>query len=252
MLIVTAMRSSNIITGQYVVIEQYPASAADRLLARMIDMFILQVYLAVCLSALMALPNRYLRDDMDFILIVALLIPVAIYFPVCELLFAGQTIGKRIQRIRVVQADGSRLRLSSALLRWTFDVLDVSLALGLPVIILSKKSQRIGDIAANTIVIKDSERFYADNNPYAYDFADKNYHPTYPEASELTVRQYELIDRVIYYDGDFNRHMQLLDAMANKVIATLGIMPRQGMPANQFLATVLSDYRYYASLPDLE
>lgn len=246
------MRSNDIITGQYVTIEQYPASAADRLLARMIDMFIIQMYLVAVVTVVSALPNRYMNDDTGILVLVIVLLPVVFYFPLCEIFFSGRTIGKHAQRIRVVQADGSRLKVTSALLRWVLDFLDVTLGLGLPVIIVSKKSQRIGDIAADTLVIKDTERFYTDNNPYAYDFADSNYHPSYPEASELTIKQYELIDRVIYYNDDFDRRQQLLDSTANKVISTLGILPRPGMPAEVFLATVLSDYRYYASLPDLD
>ncbi len=247
------MRSHDIITGQYVTIKQYPASAADRLLARMLDTFILYIYLTICIAVMSTISMDFFESrDLRNVLLSIMFLPLVIYFPFCELIFSGQTIGKRVQRIRVVQADGSRLKLTSALLRWVLDVLDISLGLGLPVIILSKKSQRIGDIAADTIVIKDSERFFGDNNPYAYDFADNNYRPTYPEAAVLSIRQYELIDRVIYYNGDYNRYQHLCDTMANKVIDTLGITPLPGMPANAFLSTVQSDYRYYASLPDID
>ena len=246
------MRSKDIITGQYVAIEHYPASAADRLLARMIDYFAIIMYESAMLTILSTLFYSINDDAYAIITILLFAIPLAAYFPLCEIFFRGKTLGKHIQRIRVVQADGSRLRLTSALLRWVLELFDILFAFGLPAIIISRNSQRLGDIAADTIVIKETERYYDNNTPTSYDFAANNYHPTYPEASELSMKQYEVIERVLYYDNDPAKQQYLLNSLGNKVASTLDIMPRPGMPANVFLMTVLSDYRYYSSLPDFD
>lgn len=86
--------------------------------------------------------------------LVGLLIPVG-YYTYLEGT-SGQTIGKRIMNIKVVKADGSRCDMSSAFLRSILRFID-SLFIGIVGIIAistTEKKQRIGDIVANTIVVK--------------------------------------------------------------------------------------------------
>jgi len=86
--------------------------------------------------------------------LVGLLIPVG-YYTYLEGT-SGQTIGKRIVNIKVVKADGSRCDMSSAFLRSILRIID-SLFIGIVGIIVistTEKKQRIGDIVANTIVVK--------------------------------------------------------------------------------------------------
>ena len=86
--------------------------------------------------------------------LVGLLIPVG-YYTYLEGT-SGQTLGKRIINIKVVKADGSRCDMSSAFLRSILRIID-SLFIGIVgiiVILTTEKKQRIGDIVANTIVVK--------------------------------------------------------------------------------------------------
>jgi len=75
----------------------------------------------------------------------------------CEWLWRGQTIGKKIFRLRVVDAEGLRLQFNQIvtrnLLRFV-DSLPAFYFLGGLVCWFGPKSQRLGDIAANTIVIR--------------------------------------------------------------------------------------------------
>ncbi len=71
--------------------------------------------------------------------------------------FMGQTIGKRLMRLRVVQTDGGRLTLANALIRNLVRVIDEDfLFVGLPLMLWSPRRQRLGDMAAHTIVVPDS------------------------------------------------------------------------------------------------
>ncbi|MBV8378614.1 MAG: RDD family protein [Verrucomicrobia bacterium] len=73
-----------------------------------------------------------------------------------ESLLRGQTLGKRVLKIRVVDAEGFRLRPAQIVVRnllRVIDLLPAFYAVGGLCCLLSPKYQRMGDIAANTVVI---------------------------------------------------------------------------------------------------
>ena len=76
------------------------------------------------------------------------------YFGLSELFLRGQTIGKRMTRIRVVKADGFSLDAIGILVRNVFRVVDQLPPLWI-VPLLSKRSQRLGDMVAGTVVVAD-------------------------------------------------------------------------------------------------
>lgn len=75
----------------------------------------------------------------------------------CEWGWRGQTVGKRLLRLRVVDAEGLRLQFNQVvtrnLLRFV-DSLPATYVVGGLACWLSPKCQRLGDLAANTIVIR--------------------------------------------------------------------------------------------------
>jgi uncharacterized RDD family membrane protein YckC len=79
------------------------------------------------------------------------------YGMVCEWFWRGQTVGKRLLRLRVVDAHGLRLQFSQVairnLLRFV-DMLPAFYLVGGTAAWLSRRTQRLGDLAANTIVIR--------------------------------------------------------------------------------------------------
>ncbi len=244
------MRNNNITTGHNIIIAQYPASVADRMIARIVDLFFITIYLTTATTFFFSIEETYSSVmDVLWLFILLAVLPALAYFPIFELLDSGRTLGKRIMGIRVVQADGSQLQFSSAVLRWVFDVLDVTMALGLPTMIFSRNNQRIGDMAADTVVISDKENNYQSFDTSVYDFAYKDYTPVYPEAAGLTTNQLEIIKRVLLFDRDPVIHQDYLNRLANKVVAVLDVRPQPGMDAPAFLNVVLTDYMYYASLP---
>ena len=76
------------------------------------------------------------------------------YFGLSELFLRGQTVGKRQTKIRVVKADGFSLDAISILVRNIFRIVDQLPPLWV-VPVLSKRSQRLGDMVAGTIVVAD-------------------------------------------------------------------------------------------------
>jgi hypothetical protein len=76
----------------------------------------------------------------------------------CERLFNGRTLGKRLTGLRVLRAGGTRVDMVSSAMRaaltlvdfWTFTPLVAIIAA-----LVAEKDQRLGDLAASTIVVRE-------------------------------------------------------------------------------------------------
>ena len=82
------------------------------------------------------------------------------YFIVFEALWSGQTPGKRAMHIRVMNASGGRLSITNVVIRnliRVVDMLPVLMFLGGVVAFIDPSHRRLGDMAANTIVIRDQK-----------------------------------------------------------------------------------------------
>jgi uncharacterized RDD family membrane protein YckC len=78
------------------------------------------------------------------------------YGVVTEWAWRGQTIGKRMLRLRVMDAHGLRLQFHQVLLRNLLrfvDMLPACYVVGGLACYFSRRAQRLGDLAANTIVV---------------------------------------------------------------------------------------------------
>ncbi len=96
------------------------------------------------------------------LLIIAMFLAFASYFIIFEWLWNGQTPGKRLLKLRVIREDGRPLTLWEAIARNLLRICDAIpgfvlpvYSVGLIVIFLSDKDQRLGDIFAGTVVIRE-------------------------------------------------------------------------------------------------
>ncbi len=110
-------------TAQNVEIDFEVAGLGDRVLAAMIDYFLLICYL----FALMIFAGII---ESQALLVVGAL-PYLLYFLVSEVFMNGQSVGKRIRRIKVVRLDGGQPTLGQYLLRWLLRFVDIDLTSGL-------------------------------------------------------------------------------------------------------------------------
>ncbi len=132
------------------------AGPVSRFLAWLIDFF--------CLLALYWFANRAISVfgviNSDFSQAVGIVVFFAMnigYAIVLEWFLNGQTIGKRLFGLRVMDNRGFRLRPSQIIIRnllRAVDSLPICYLLGGVVCLVSRNAQRIGDVAANTIVVK--------------------------------------------------------------------------------------------------
>lgn len=237
------MAESTIITGQFVRISQTPASIGERMLALILDYFLLIIYIYSITTLLIKL---HLPSDFSLFFYIAIAYLPALFYPfLCEMFNHGQSFGKRLMNIRVVKADGSTPGINGYLLRWLLLPIDGPFTggLGLLVILLTKNSQRLGDLAAGTMVIKEKNYKKIHVSLDEFDYLTKNYRPTYPQSADLSLEQVNVITRTLESGTkDKARRIMLL---AKKVQKLLAITPQDGNH-EKFLETVLRDYQYYA------
>ncbi len=144
------MADTGILTGQYVRIEQAVASVGDRILAQLIDWGVVYSYLIMAIWI-----ESELKIEIPWVIILTLLVWL-FYTPFMEVMNQGQTLGKMVMKMRVVKADGSRPSLGAYIMRWMLFLVDGPMTsfMGLIPMIMTKSNQRVGDLAAGTVVVK--------------------------------------------------------------------------------------------------
>lgn len=135
-----------------------------RAIAVIIDTAILFITELLILSPLLFSPTYLAYFDQEVgpegfnILFIAIMIPLWLVYFVVQEGFWGQTIGKRITKIKVIKTNGEKAGWIKILIRNLFRFIDVlgpaPYILGMISIMVSKKRQRIGDIVAKTIVVR--------------------------------------------------------------------------------------------------
>ena len=147
-------RSLTIETPEGVVFSYQLATPVTRSLAWAVDAASIGVvsYMAAKVSAALGV----LSPDVANALGVALYLAISIgYGIVLEWRWRGQTLGKRLLGLRVVDAQGLRLQFPQIALRNLLRVLDMlplAYLVGGIAALVSRKGQRLGDLAANTVV----------------------------------------------------------------------------------------------------
>jgi uncharacterized RDD family membrane protein YckC len=151
-------------TPEQIALEYPLASAGSRFLALGIDT-LLQLA-AFTLLGLIAVATMYfgavlfkgIATWLLALLLVAAFVLYYGYFAIFESLWSGQTPGKRAIGIRVIVASGRPLGPFDAILRNFLRIVDQMpgmYAVGLLSIFLTARNQRLGDLAAGTVVVHD-------------------------------------------------------------------------------------------------
>lgn len=136
---------------------QYFASFDQRLLALVIDYFILLlIYIGIILVSFLFIEDKGQRIMVGLMFLPFLPVFKFIYGVFADASAAQGTIGKRLLNIKVTDMGGRRISFSVSLIRNGAKILSViPLFFGYLYSFLNKKLQTWHDIAANTLVIKD-------------------------------------------------------------------------------------------------
>lgn len=110
---------------------------------------------------------RLLHQDIGTgLLLVFYLASWIVYGVACEYLWLGQTIGKWLLGIRVMDACGLRLQLHQVVIRNLIRTVDLFPLFGLIgglSMVSTRRLQRLGDLAAGTVVVRQRSRASANN-----------------------------------------------------------------------------------------
>lgn len=237
-----------------------------RLIAWIID-FVLFIIYGYCMFKLYdIIPSIYKNEDFNWILLISFL-PIALYTLITESLMQGQTLGKKIMHIKVINETGGNATMSQFIIRWMLRISDFIMFImiillfvyGMQIInefffvaalattdvfcvALTKKGQRIGDIAAGTLLIS-TKNAGSLNDTIFMDIED-SYVPTFPEVMQLSDRDINMIKNI--YDSSIKKYnADLVERTAQKIQIALKIESKQD--PLYFLEILLKDYNHLST-----
>lgn len=244
-----------------------------RLLSLVIDIAIEFFYLRIAWEIFESIARHYNIFDADSqynlqAVAMLLFLPALIYHVVLEITMNGQSVGKKIMGIRVVNENGGRASISQFLIRWLLRVSDVwivalilivassgsggniettivvLLALGFLVtdiilVLSSAKGQRIGDILAHTILIRTNSKASIEETVFQ-EVAD-SYTPSFPQIMQLSDRDINAIKSILetaIKKGDYAMAASASDKIKSHLKIDSSLSPFD------FLELLLKDYNY--------
>ena len=238
------METIQIETGQNIRIEHKLAGVGSRVVATLIDYFILGLFWLLVLGVFGWLDAGY-----EFLFVVNLIITlmVLLYQPLCELLLDGASIGKKIMRIKIVKLNGDKLGVTAVSLRALLGIIEVYGSSGAIAIIFtafSPKGQRLGDMAAGTTAIRlrsNIKKLGAQLNQRPK--LDDDYEPTYSNVLKLSDQDIELCRRAMdaFRETQNREAMEMAKSMVEKKIGV-----STDLHPIKFLVTVERDHLYYS------
>ena len=147
-------------TPENVTLEVTLAGLGSRMAASLIDGLIRFAVILALFIVLLSSPDR--AGGVEFALFIVGSFAVFFAYDVLfETLAGGRTPGKRATGLRVVREGGQPVGFVSSAIRNLMrlvDMLPFSYAIGIVAILVSSKNQRLGDMAAGTIVVREVRR----------------------------------------------------------------------------------------------
>ena len=239
-----------------------------RFLAWLVDAIIFVFYVIIINKILSSLRiKEYDGTANSQWLFLILFLPIAMYPLVLEYTMKGQTIGKKLLQIRVINETGGDATISQYLLRWLLRIADFMMIVMILLltllqlqyifmmlftfalavtdvmcVILTAKSQRLGDMAAGTILISTKTKNIL--NETVFMDVEETYQVSYPEVMKLSDRDLNTIN-TIYNNLNKKPDYVLANNIAFKIQSVLNISTKQ--EATDFIETVLKDYNFLST-----
>jgi uncharacterized RDD family membrane protein YckC len=254
----TGIKHIAVFTPQNVQIQYEIAGLGERIIARAIDYLVQLMYGICAVYVLMGL--LYTLNAPTYLVTILLLIPIFGYDLAMEVLLNGQSIGKKITRLQVMSEDGHSATLGQKLLRWLIFPIDAFLFFIIAILSITntRYGQRLGDLAAGTVVVR--RRFRDRFEDTIFVDIDEDYRVTYPQVVQLKDKDISIINEILNKSGQLNPtkskstigrlfsggsssvYEERLARLSKKVATVLGIEVRQ--PHEDFLRLIIADYNF--------
>ncbi len=246
------MKTVDVITSHNISIEYETAGVFIRGVARLLDLVVMFVYglivyiISVIILAETIFSGRWGDWEIAIIVFMILLLPVYFYSLIMEYFLKGQTIGKLALGVRVVKLNGENATFSDVSMRWAFNIIDFWFSAGaIAALFISTtdKGQRIGDILAQTAVVRNKPR-------EVYSIRDilnikdiSKHEPQFLNVTKFTDEDMILIKNAISRVNKYpnEAHKQLIRDLAESAAHELKLseVPEKKLT---FLKTLLQDY----------
>lgn len=267
------MKRLQIKTAQNININFTLANVGQRLAAFFTDNILKFIYLYLIFNVLDLGNTNGIQTDgwSNKAFYIILMIPITFYSLYSEVLMDGQSIGKKLLKIKVISIDGFKPAITDFIMRWFLRVVDfnffilifiyiyslnidsssmysvlmivffIGKTVGFFLIIQTKNNQRLGDIISNTIVIslKDDVQF---SDTIIENLSD-DYKPTYPNVINLSDNDVRLIKNTFNNIGRKNDFKKLIK-LRSKIEEVAKIKSKEKSD-KEFIKKVLKDYSYY-------
>lgn len=245
------MQTINITTSQNIDIDYEIAGLGERIVARLID-YAIFILILIFGSIILGVSETVRESPARIVVLYIIYGSLYVFYDlVCEIFMNGQSIGKRVMKIKVISLDGSRPTISQFLLRWLFRIVDFTLTLDMCALIttaVTENNQRVGDIVAGTTLIRTSPR--TKMSSIVFMPANDGYQPVFKEAGQLADRDIELIHEVINNYIKTGNNVVVYN-MAARVKSYLAVIPPEGMNDMLFLQTIIKDYSHISAHADM-
>ena len=247
-----AQAQNHVVTPEAVPLELETANIGSRFLAVALDWTIQGVTLFALLigvTALIGVTNANLGVGLAVALFFLLVFVVLWGYPTAmETLWRGRSLGKAVIGLRVVTVEGAPVRFRHAAIRATLGLVDFLLTSGGAAVIcvlLTRRSQRLGDLVAGTVVLRERTGLRA---PVAVEFPVPSGLEAYAQTVDVarmtaddygTARAFLLraasLAPVVRYD--------LARRVAEPVASRVQPPPPLGVPPEAFLLCVAAVYQ---------
>ena len=234
------MEQFQIETAQNISISQNTAHLGDRMLAYIIDSFVVMVYMILVIWLLLSM-------DIDFsdmwALYLLLSLPAFLYYVLLETFMDGKTIGKSLMHIRVVKLDGSKPNFASYFVRWLLRIIDVTLTSGgvaVLTILIRGKGQRVGDIAAGTTVISEKQRIRLEDT-LLRELPD-GYKARFPQVTVFKDSEMQTI-KELFDAARRNGNHQIILSLSDRIKDVTQI--KTELKPIEFVDIIIKDYNFY-------
>jgi uncharacterized RDD family membrane protein YckC len=240
------------------------ATLNKRFFAWFIDVAIIctYYYLVLFASVKLHIGSYGLSTVLEMFLIT---FPVLLYQLACEIFLNGQTLGKRLIGIKIIDREGNQPTIGQYILRWILNlgniviyivpqyilaqpfVVFLLIIFYLPdsiAILATKRNQRLGDLAAGTVVI--DARYKSNINTTIYQQIEvKAYVPMFPQVMQLTDRDINGIRNLMENKRNSTEGRAYVDRIVRKIKEVLQIQTEMGH--EDFLRQLLYDYSFLTS-----
>lgn len=266
------MKRLQVNTTQNVIINFELANLGQRILAFFIDNIIkfAYIYFIIYMFNFTLIKAAVDGDSWSIKAIdVLLFLPITFYSLYTEMLLNGQTLGKKMLKLRVINIDGFKPSFTDYTMRWFLRVVDFNLFMliivyvsslganeylgllwliflggkmvGLFSIIMTDKNQRIGDLSANTVVVnlKDEAKF---SQTILEDISEE-YVPTYPSVIKLSDNDVRII-KDTFSVARKSKDYKTLIKLRTKIEEVTGVKSKNKTDII-FIDTILKDYNFY-------